>query len=496
MSLKKAPFVGLRAHFMILAVLLTLFSSLVWGGLAWHREKALLEDRVSREGRMLVSAMAIPVINALLYQELGILEEGGLLDTFVTDIMANRQLHPRYAMVVDPHGRVLSHNRLAEYGTFYGDPLTREMLVSNSILETPLVYEGEQVLDFAIPLAIAGKRWGGLRVGVSLEPLKAEFQALATRIVTFAILFSVGSLVIYYIVGSRLARPLIVLAEHMEEVRDSAFPPASQPVRRDEIGQLQNSFYRMLERLHRSEKERRASLERVLEEERRTRMIVYGVAHEVNNPLAGIEGALFQIDQKGGARVARYSMMIRESLDRVGKIVSQLLDLARAGTLNKEGVDSRYLFEDLAVCARMALREGGCHLEVEDLCSRTKVLLDRDKIHQVVLNLILNAQDALGGKGVISFQAFYSDGFYCLKVEDDGPGIPEKVRARIFEPFFTTKKAGKGSGMGLAISRSIVENHGGILEVVSDEGKGTAFTVRIPYALSGEQAHGKIASSG
>jgi signal transduction histidine kinase len=467
---------------MLLAALLTLASSALWGAWTWNREKALLHQRLSREGEALVSTMAIPIINALLYEELGIIGEGGLLDNFVADIMANRQLHPLYAMVLDREGRVLAHNRLSEYGTVYDDPLTRSALEAEGFLERPITLDKERACDLAVPLAIAGKRWGCLRVGVSMEPLHRDLQALAGQILGFSVLFSLGALLVFYFVGEGLARPLTALAGQMEQIQSGALACLPGGTRRDEIGLLQQSFCRMLERLRQSEVQREASVSRMLENERLATVgkIVSGVAHEVNNPLAGIQGALYHIEQKGGAEVRRYTGIAQQGLERIGRIVGQLLDLSRAGAAALEEVDSRAFFEDLAAFARMALKSRRVHLEAKDLCPRRILRLDRDKVHQVILNLVLNAADAVGEGKKVELQAYAFEGWYCLRVRDDGPGIPASLRERIFDPFFTTKEPGKGSGMGLAISRSIAESHGGRLEMQSEEGSGTLFTLKLP----------------
>ncbi len=483
-----APFISLRLRFMTLAVLLTLGSSLLWGAWAWQRERDILFERVAREGEVLTASMAIPIINALLYEELGIIEEGGLLDNFVTVIMANRQLHPRYAMVLDSTGRVLAHNRFAEYGNTHNDALTRQALAADSFTQTTTIFEGERACDFAAPLAIAGKRWGTLRVGVSLEPVYAELQRLTRQIALFAAIFSTGALVIYWVIGTLLVRPILGLTRRMEQVgKDDLGAPFSR-YRRDEIGLLQKSFADMIERLQKSEAERQASLARLLDNERIATVgrIVSGVAHEVNNPLAGIEGALYQIEQKGGARVLRYTGLVRQSIERIGRIVGQLSDLSRVGAIELRQVNSREFFEDMALFAQMALKGKGTKIEVLDLCRSTTLLLDRDKIHQLILNLVLNAVDAAGPQGTVLLRAANVEGWYILEIEDNGPGVPAEIADRIFTPFFTTKEPGKGSGMGLAISRGIAEKHDGTLDYRAGA-QGSVFSLKIPLVRNLER---------
>ncbi|HAD04154.1 MAG: hypothetical protein A2091_11300 [Desulfuromonadales bacterium GWD2_61_12] len=481
MSLIPRPFIGLRLRFMAVAVLLTLGTTAVWGIWTWRREQALYSQTLAREGEMLVSIMAIPIINALLYEELGIIREGGLLDNFVGDIMANSQLHPLYAIVLDQNGRVLAHNRFSEFGTIYNDPLTRAALAADGFTQRLLLQDGQRISDLAMPLAIAGKRWGCLRVGVSLEPMFRELDRLAWQILFFAGVFSFCALGVFFLIGNRLSHPLAHLAREMESVGDKGGECRPKKFRQDEIGQLQRSFCAMLERLRKSEEERQSSLLRMLENERLATVgkIASGVAHEVNNPLAGIQGALYFIDQKGGEEVGRYTGVVQQGIERIRRIVGQLLDLSRPATMDLETVDSRVFFEDLTLFASLALKARKVHLRAEDRTPPMVLCLDRDKIHQVILNLALNAADAVSMGGTVQMYAEVEAGRYRVVVHDDGPGIAPEIREQIFEPFFTTKAAGSGSGMGLAISRGIAESHGGTLTVESTPGDGCSFILSL-----------------
>ncbi len=490
MPLRFSRWMGIRARFMTLAVVLTLLFSGLWGGWTWLRERNLLYDRLDRQGEVLVSAMAIPIINALLYEELGIIEEGGLLDNFMADIMANGQLQPLYAMVVDNDGRVLAHNRLTEFGEVYDDPLTLAALASADVLKVKTTVNNQPMLDFSAPLAIAGKRWGSLRVGVSLLPLQQELNTLARSILGFALMFSSGALLIYFAVAQRLARPLEMLAESMETM-DVSLPSYLPPkVRRDEIGRLERSFHDLLERLRQSEIDRHKSLEKFVESERFAAVgkLVSGIAHEINNPLSGIQGALYHIGEESDNSAQSYVKAAEQGVERISRIVGQLLDLSRADALHPEPVDSVEFFEELSLFARMAIKGRDCRLQVADGYPRGVICIDRDRIHQTLLNLVLNAADAVSGQeqSLVRLETFAHDKGYALRVIDNGPGISAEIQKRIFEPFFTTKDPGKGTGMGLAIGRTIAEKHGGRLECRSAPGQGTIFTLWLPQDMSQE----------
>ena len=482
MPLKFSRWLGLRGRFMLLAALLTLLFSLSWGGWTWLREKELLEDRLDRQGELLVSSMAIPIINALLYEELGIIEEGGLLDNFVTDIMATEQLQPLYAMVINSEGRVLAHNRLAEYGEIYTDSITMAVLASDTIIKTKIELDRQPVLDFASPLAISGKSWGCLRVGVPLTPLHKELKSLGSSILIFSVLFSLLAMFVFFIAGQRLAAPIIRLTKTMETLDSDDPVYFPEKVRRDEIGRLERSFHDLIERLRHSEREKRRTLEKIAESERLVTVgkLVSGIAHEVNNPLSGIEGALYHIRGSQAGEQSPYIHAAEQGVERIGRIVGQLLDLSRTDALAIEPVDTAEFFKEIALFGKMALKGKPCRISAADRCSRRIVKFDRDKVHQVILNLVLNAADAVPKEdGLIMIEALSKKDDYAIRVIDNGPGIPLEKQKKIFEPFYTTKSPGKGTGMGLAICRSIAEQHGGRLDCQSAAG-GTIFTLWLP----------------
>ena len=210
-----------------------------------------------------------------------------------------------------------------------------------------------------------------------------------------------------------------------------------------------------------------------------------GVAHEINNPLGGILNCLYNL-RKGTlspARQAEYCASMEDGVRRVQKIVRQLLDFSQqhepefSPTEINQIVDrvlvlTTHLFAPNRIVLQTVLRPGLPHL-----------LVDRHMIEQVLMNLILNAVQAMKDGGELTIRTSVAEGVCLVEVRDTGSGIPPAVLPRIFDPFFTTKSEGEGTGLGLSVSLGIVERHGGKILVESEVGKGTIFTLCLPLSL-------------
>ncbi|MCM2356723.1 MAG: ATP-binding protein [Geobacteraceae bacterium] len=481
---------SIKTRFALLAALIVAISSALWGTWVWQNEKRLLFERLEGEGKAMMTSLATPIINALLYEEMGVIVEGGLLDNFVEEIMGSAEFQPTYAFVSDDHGRVLAHNRYTEYGKIYDDPLTVAVLSSGNYRSeiSPGTGADRAVLEMAVPLRIYGKTWGALRVGVSTAPLAVQLHELSQRIVTFSVILFIFGTAIFYVVGANLARPLQRLAVIMGAIDPETLRADIPRERSDEIGLLQESFLEMLRRLNRSEEERRMALAHIVQTEKLVTVgkLVAGVAHEVNNPLSGMTTCIHNLESNP-AELLKYTDLLRKGLARIETIVRDLSDFSRAGDISLQGVPSDLFFHEAAVFAKLALQKRNVVLVTADDCSPPIILnIDKGKLHQVILNLLFNAADASPPGATVTIRAFPGDGFYCIAVHDQGPGIPEEERRKIFEIFYTTKAPGKGSGMGLAISKSIVEMHEGSLVLDSRDG-GTALIVRIPLQEKGKK---------
>ena len=177
--------------------------------------------------------------------------------------------------------------------------------------------------------------------------------------------------------------------------------------------------------------------------------------------------------------------IVNEGLERTHRLVGDLRDLAAPAAGRQDGVSLLRGLETTIQLVKHSYRDAGVELEVDLPGALPPVAGDPRALNQVFLNLLKNAAEAFeepGGTVWVTAEAGESE--IQVRFRDDGPGVPADVRARIFQPFFTTKGAGRGSGLGLSISRRIVTEHGGSLELSSEPGQGTTFTVTLP--LQGE----------
>ncbi|MDH4327679.1 MAG: PAS domain S-box protein [Nitrospira sp.] len=209
-----------------------------------------------------------------------------------------------------------------------------------------------------------------------------------------------------------------------------------------------------------------------------------GVAHEINNPLGGILNCLYNL-RKGGlsqARQEEYWASMEHGVRRVQKIVRQLLDFSQQHEPEFSPADINRIVEQVLVLTTHLFTSNRITLETALGQGLPNVMVDSHMIEQVLMNLILNAVQAMKNGGQLTIRTFVAEGGCLVEVGDTGSGIPPSVLPRVFDPFFTTKGEGEGTGLGLSVNLGIVERHGGKILVESEVGKGTTFTLCLPVS--------------
>jgi two-component system NtrC family sensor kinase len=206
------------------------------------------------------------------------------------------------------------------------------------------------------------------------------------------------------------------------------------------------------------------------------------VAHEINNPLTSIIGFTELAREDDDREMIRNSLDIveKEAL-RAREIVKQLLGFARKKPLQLTEVMINDVLRDVVVLSSSQARMSKVKIS-EEYENVPITIGDIDQLKQVFLNIITNAVHAMPHGGTLTIKTSMVGEYIFVTIADTGQGIPQEVRHRIFEPFFSTKKD-SGTGLGLSISYRIIQDHGGRIDVESEEGKGTTFIVRLPIRV-------------
>ncbi len=493
-SLLKWPPIGLEAKFILVATAIIIAATSIGNKLILLYEESLLMEEARSRAVVLTEAMANGFTYTLAYEELGLVEEAGLLDLFVEDMMARTDLQVQFVKLLNPRSQVIAHSDFRQYGkfdesfyTFYGDALqtthTRRYII-----------EGENILEIASPLRIASKSWGYLIVGVSLSPAERELEAFADRMGYLTLTAIFAAILIAFLLAHTLARPIKRLAIAMAQVGPE-IEDHMQIDRRDEIGMLQSSFKDMLKRLRLAREEQERTREAMLRAEKLAAVgsLASGVAHEINNPLGGMKNCLAQIEQRPDdqERFLAYVRLMRQALDRIEQVVRGLLDFSRRRELDKAPLDLQQIIEGSLLLLDYQLKECSISLSLKIDPHMPIIEGDTHQLQQVLINLILNAIDVMRQGGQLRIELLRSENFALLRICDSGPGIPPDLERRIFDPFFSTKQIGHGTGLGLTVSLSIAREHGGDLSFANLPAGGSVFTLALPLretdSLSGER---------
>jgi len=282
-----------------------------------------------------------------------------------------------------------------------------------------------------------------------------------------------------------IQRPMVQLQEQISRVGDGDLTAAVKFDRRnDEIGDLGRNFNQMvrqlresrdeIERLHRTQMSRAEHLATLGE-------LATGLAHEIRNPLAGIAGVIEIVARDLPASSPAKSVVkdIRLEIAQINRILTDLLETARPRPPEMRCCDLNTTVEHAVMLARQQVLSKPIEILFQRTSAPLEVEHDSDQIHQVLLNLLLNALQAIEGEGKIEVAIEELQNDVSITVSDTGRGIPAVHLPNIFRPFFTTK--GNGTGLGLSLARRIVQEHEGHIDVASEVGKGTSFSVVLPY---------------
>ncbi len=435
-----------------------------------------------------------------------------------------------YVEVTDPSGRVLA-----------AAPAARQPAFNRQEVEGPQARDDQAVHRLSTPIEFQNRKIGHVRLGLSLEGLHADVQRLRELggLVSAAI-FLVGMVAI--ILGSTLVTgPLSKMARTVESIAAGDLSQRAPVQSRDEVGQFAQAFNAMVGHLesahnelavvnHKLE-ERLFELRRQVEERRRAERALQeseeqlrqaqkmeavgrlagGVAHDFNNLLTVIIGnaRMLALDLDSDCSAQAEVEQITKAAEGAAGLTRQLLAFSRKQVMQPTTLHLNDVIVDTETMLRRLIGE---HIELVTSLSPDlwPVKVDRSQMEQVILNLTVNARDAMPGGGTLILETANAEldddtalarpeilpGRYVrVTVSDSGTGMDPNTLARIFEPFFSTKGPGKGTGLGLATVYGIVKQSGGYVYVDTEVSRGTTFTVYLPVGQAAQTATSRSESS-
>lgn len=341
-----------------------------------------------------------------------------------------------------------------------------------------------------------GEITGVMEVVQPWEFVYAEKQRTRQRFLlnTLALLAAV-TLVIMLLVRRQIAQPLRQFMHAVQALGRGEFGYRTRTEGTgSELVALSREFNRMAAQLEQTrmglerEAEQRVALARQLRETEKLAVVgnlAAGLGHEIAAPLHVIRGRAEMLRRRADdAATQRNLHIITEQIDRITLIVRELLDFARRREPRMAEVDVAALLRGVVEFLDPELRRAGVEVQWEgDVASA--VHADPDLLHQVFINLFMNALQVMDGQAaarVIRIRLAGDDAAATIEVEDTGPGFADDIIDRVFEPFFTTRDAGGGTGLGLAVAHSIVEEHGGAITAGNHGGGGARIAIRLPRA--------------
>ncbi len=454
-----------------------------------------LRQELAREGRAISRIVQLAFEDALRDRQIGDIHE------LVDQISGYERILG--VRLFDRNGDISYQGEaLAPYTFSRADDLER-VLATRTPIEYRRRYGDEPAVVFLRPLVGPdGALLGAVQV-IQLESyIEEDLRAswIFIMVLTGAMILAIAavlSLVTRIVVG----RPIQTLVRGFREI-GAGHPP--RPIglsSRDEFGHLSTEFGRMVTQLDAArdsldaEQRQRAEMENELRKTARLAslgQLAAGIAHEIGTPLNVIVGRVELLERRlaGQTGVGENLRVVIQQIDRISRIVRRMLDFARAREIRLTTMDLPGVVHRAVELVDHRLRQQGVRVVQKYPGDLPAIVGDSEQLHEVFLNLALNASDAMPNGGVLTFSARRVQrpvpetgeprDLVCVSVEDSGAGIPPDLLDRIFDPFFTTKDVGKGTGLGLSVSYGIVEDHQGWMEVESEPDLGTKMHVFLP----------------
>ncbi len=471
---------GLRIRFFLYSNTLIVVTMTLVAVLGAIYQRRMLYDAIVGRGRSIVESMAVPITYVEGREQVGA-GESGLVERYLAEVMVRNSDLMRYVVITDSSGLVTHASRPEMVGTAFDRALGPDEVNGQPEPFERLDVADETVLEVRSVLVDNGDFLGTLAVGFSLQPIERQVQDVAAKAALVALILMLGNSIMTALYVETLIRPILNLNQTMKRAGEGDLTVRAPTRRGDEVAELADVFNRMMDELEVAREREELQRAQLAHTEKMVAVgtLAAGVAHEVNNPLAGVLASIENMrdDPDDEEMRDRYLELIADGLKRIERTVANLLNFSRPREIRLERTSINHNIRHVVELVGYQLRAAGVEVKLDLDEKPATVEADHFQMEQLFLNLVLNALDAMRDGGTLYLRTRVRGGRVIAEVRDTGHGIPPEIRDRIFDPFFTTREVGEGTGLGLAVSGSIVAAHGGHLELETSVGRGTTFRV-------------------
>lgn len=364
---------------------------------------------------------------------------------------------------------------------FYAEDALKNLPPSGSF--TRPCQKGRSLCSFTYMPSLGLWLFNSVKRGSLTAVLQKSVQKIGALILALVGL----SLFLSFLIASTLTNSLKGLKEATKQIMNPDFSPKSlSPSGPEEVRTLKAAFQKMVEEIRIRERNLEEAALKLAHSERLATVGQMGasIAHEVKNPLMSIAGYAKVIQKQGSLpEVEEAAEIIQKESARCNQILQQMLRFSRNDPQEKRPYRITELIESSLLLIQSEAKK--CQIEIKtELHEDCVIEGNAQQVQQVLINLLINAIHASSPKSEVLVFTRLTDGLCEIGIQDHGSGIPPDIAGHIFEPFFTTKEKASGTGLGLSVSKTIVDEQGGRLEFDTREGEGSCFRILLPVALA------------